>query len=93
LSEYRVFETEEFLRSLGRLPEAEGSFVRAKLSRLAYPQLREMPFFGPNVRKLRGYSPETWRYRVGNYRVFFHVDDTEKIVFVLSVDKRKDAYR
>ena len=93
MSDYRIFETEEFLRSLDRLPEADACFLRAKLTSLAYPQLRQMPFFGPNVRKLRGYSPETWRYRVGRYRVFFCVDDTEKIVFILSVDKRKDAYR
>jgi len=93
LSEYRIFETKEFLRSLERLPESDASFIQAKLTGLAYPQLREMPFFGPNVKKLRGYSPETWRYRLGKYRVFFCVDDTEKIVFILSIDKRKDAYR
>jgi len=93
LPDYRIFETEEFLRSLGKLPDADAAFVQAKLTSLAYPQLRQTPFFGPNVRKLRGYRPETWRYRVGSYRVFFCVDDAERIVFILSVDKRKDAYR
>ncbi|MFZ2655205.1 MAG: type II toxin-antitoxin system RelE/ParE family toxin [Victivallales bacterium] len=36
---------------------------------------------------------KTWRYRIGKYRFFFQVDSSEKIVFFLTVEKRKDAYR
>ena len=93
LSEYRIFETDELVRSLGRLPEEDASFVRTKLSSHVYPQLRKTPFYGLNIKKLRAYSPETWRYRIGKYRVFFQIENSDRIVFILTVEKRKDAYR
>ena len=93
LSKYRIFETDELGKSLRKLPENFASFVRAKFSSHVYPQLRQMPFYGPNIKKLRGFNPETWRYRIGKYRVFFQVDSSEKVVFILTVEKRKDAYR
>ena len=93
LSEYRIFETDEFARTLAQLPADQTRFIHSKLFDHAYPQLRQMPFYGPNIRKLRGLNPPTWRYRIGQYRVFFHVDDAKRIVYVLTVEKRKDAYR
>jgi len=93
LSEYRIFETEEFGRSLKKLSATDADFIQAKLQGQAYPQLREMPFYGPNIRKLRGYKPDTWRYRIGNCRVFFHVDSDAKVVFLLTVEHRGHACR
>ena len=91
LSEFRVFETEEFKKALARLGPPR--FLPKKLETYVYPQLRQGPYFGPNIRKLQGYAPDTWRYRVGPYRVFYSVDADERIVFVLTIDDRKDAYR
>ena len=93
LSEYRIFETDELIKSLDKLPEEDASFVRTKLSSHVYPQLRKIPFYGLNIKKLRAYSPETWRYRIGKYRVFFQIENSDRIVFILTVEKRKDAYR
>ena len=91
LSEFRVFETEEFKKALARLGPPR--FLPKKLETYVYPQLRQGPYFGPNIRKLQGYAPDTWRYRVGPYRVFYSVDADERIVFVLTIDDRKYAYR
>ncbi len=93
LSEYRIFETDELAKSLDKLPENDSAFIRTKLSSFVYTQLRQMPFYGPNIKKLRGFNPETWRYRIGKYRVFFQVDNPERIIFILTVEKRKDAYK
>lgn len=93
LSEYRIFETDELVKSLKKHPEKDASFIRTKLASHVYPQLRQIPFYGPNIKKLRGFNPETWRYRIGKYRVFFQVDSSERIVFILVVEKRKDAYK
>jgi mRNA interferase RelE/StbE len=78
---------------LGKLPAGATRFVETKLKEYVYPQLRKDPFLGPNIKKLKGYDPATWRYRIGKFRVFFMVDQTERIVFMLSVDDRRDAYR
>ena len=90
-SEFRVFETEEFKKALARLGPPR--FLRHKLDAYVYPQLRQGPYFGANIRKLQGHVPATWRYRIGRYRVFYSLDESERIVFVLTIDDRKDAYR
>jgi mRNA interferase RelE/StbE len=89
--EFKVFEADEFKKALARLGPPR--FLPKKLEAYVYPQLRQGPYFGPNIRKLQGYTPETWRYRIGPYRLFYSVDADEMIVFMLTVDDRKDAYR
>jgi mRNA interferase RelE/StbE len=42
---------------------------------------------------LRDYSSETWRYRLGRYRLFYLIDGDERIIYLLTLDDRKDAYR
>lgn len=93
LGSYRIFETNEFSRRLERLTPPDSKFIRKKLQDYVYPQLREEPAFGKNIRKLRGYTPETWRYRIGKFRIFYSIDDKDRIVFILTVDQRKDAYK
>jgi mRNA interferase RelE/StbE len=93
LSDFRIFETEEFRKALAKLTVRESDFIRHKLAEYVYPQLRSSPFFGSNIKKLRGYQPDTWRYRIGKFRIFFMIDQGERIVFMLSVENRRDAYR
>ncbi len=62
LSEFRIFETDEFLKKLEKLPVTASRFVRKKLTEYVYPQLRNEPFLGPHIKKLKGYDPATWRF-------------------------------
>ncbi|MEN6450982.1 MAG: type II toxin-antitoxin system RelE/ParE family toxin [Thermoguttaceae bacterium] len=93
MTDYRIFETDEFQRNLRRLDSVPRLFIESKLRRHVYPQLRVRPHSGPNIKRLRGYTPETWRYRIGRFRVFYAIDDADRIVSMLTVDDRKDAYR
>ncbi len=93
MPEFRLYETREFLAALGKLQPADATWVRRKLQEHVYPQIKGEPFFGANIKKLRGYSPDTWRYRLGRFRLFYIVDETRGIIFVLTVDQRKDAYK
>ncbi|MBI2440591.1 MAG: type II toxin-antitoxin system RelE/ParE family toxin [Lentisphaerae bacterium] len=90
-SEFRIFETEEFRKALSKLGPPR--FLPKKLATYVYPQLRQAPHYGPNIRKLQGYEPPTWRCRIGPYRLFYTVDNEKRIVFILTIDDRKDAYR
>lgn len=92
LGSYRVFETNEFLKKIENIPGSDKTFIEKKLLQHVYPQLREEPHFGNNIKKLVDYKPETWRYRIGKYRLFYAIDENEKIVYVLSIDLRRDAY-
>ncbi|MFQ6614925.1 MAG: type II toxin-antitoxin system RelE/ParE family toxin [Fidelibacterota bacterium] len=93
LSEFRIFETNEFIQQRGKITPADASRIRSKLESYVYPQLKQSPFRGTNIKKLRGYSPNIWRYRINKFRLFYSVDNRKKIVFMLTIDFRKDAYR
>ncbi len=90
---FRIFETEQFIEDLTRDFEGRGVRIRKKLSEYVYPQLRMNPFFGKNIKKLKHYEPDTWRYRIDRYRFFYEIDERERIVYMLAVDSRKDSYR
>jgi mRNA interferase RelE/StbE len=53
--------------------------------------LGENPF-PPGCRKLVG-SEQTWRIRIGNYRVVYNVLSSTLIVEIIRVAHRKDVYR
>ena len=93
MSEFRIFETAEFLARLKRIEPVRREFLERKLREYVYPRLRQEPCYGPQIKKLRGYSPDTWRYRIGDYRLFCSVDSKERIVYGLTLGDRKDAYR
>jgi mRNA interferase RelE/StbE len=66
--------------------------VLGKLRSLVYPQLALHPHFGPNIRKLRAYSPETWRHRIGAWRFFYEIDEEAKVVSMIAASHRGSAY-
>lgn len=93
MSDYRIFETDEFQKQLGKITSSQRAAMEKKLSGYVYPQLRTAPYYGPNIKKLRGFTPQTWRYRIGSHRVFYCVDEQKRIVFILTIDDRKNAYK
>ena len=92
MDNYKIFETNEFLKKIKKISKQEKSFIEKKLIYYIYPQLEDEPHFGNNIKKLVGYKPETWRYRIGKYRLFYVIDEADKIIYILSIDLRKDAY-
>ena len=90
---YRIFETRQFLRDLARLGVVAERRLEAKLREHVYPILRENPHFGPNVKRLKSWDQPTWRYRIGDWRLFYEIDEQQRIVFMTVADHRKQAYR
>ena len=75
------------------LPDViDADAVVTKLERVVYPQLKRHPHFGPNIKKLRDFEPDTWRYRIGAWRFFYEIDEEERIVFVIAAAHRGSAY-
>ena len=93
MSDFSLFETDEFLKQLGKLSSQDSAFLQKKLKDYVYPQLKKQPFWGNNIKKLQGYSPTTWRYRIGSFRLFYIINKEQRIIAILTVDLRKDAYR
>jgi mRNA interferase RelE/StbE len=42
---------------------------------------------------LKGELSSIYRYRIGDYRLFYTIDFDKKLVFILDITHRKDAYR
>jgi len=46
----------------------------------------------PGCRKLEG-ADDLWRIRIGDHRVVYSIDDTRRLVDIVAVRHRSDAYR
>lgn len=55
--------------------------------------LRREPHFGPNIKRLKGGFSDFYRYRVGDYRLFYTSDETDVVVMVADLSSRQNAYR
>ena len=62
-----------------------------KLAR-CFGQLEANPFLGNNVKPLKGPLAGCWRYRVGDWRVFYEVNQATNVIQVRTIAHRKDAY-
>ena len=89
LNRFEIAETETFQRSISK---KEISKIYSKIKTYIYPQLRSNPFFGKNIKKLKDEFKDVYRYRIGEYRLFYHVDEKQILIFIMDIVKRKDAY-
>lgn len=67
---------------------------QAQLKRIdaAILKLEKSPFL-PGVKRLIAKDTAQYRIRIGDYRVLYDVDETNKIVIILRIGHRKDIYR
>ncbi len=89
----RIFETRRFLGDLASLGTVADKRIAVKLRGFVYPILRENPYSGANIKRLKNWDPPTWRTRVGDWRFFYEVDEKERTIFMTAADHRKHAYR
>jgi mRNA interferase RelE/StbE len=83
---YEVRITPAARKELDRLPQQSRRRIEAAILGLA---VEPRP---SGCRKLQGVD-DTYRIRVGNYRVIYHVYDAELVVLIVKVGDRKDIYR
>jgi mRNA interferase RelE/StbE len=86
MPEYTVVFARSARRELEKLSDSVIERMLPKIERLM-----ENP--RPNgCRKIQG-SDNLWRIRVGDYRVIYSVDDPQRIVDIVAVRHRSEAYR
>jgi len=90
LANFKIAETETFEK---KIKEQKYRSLYQKISDYVYPLLRDNPFFGPNIKKLKGKYKEIYRYRIGNYRLFYKTSEETVIVFIIDIEDRKDSYK
>ena len=88
--EFRIAETATFRKGL----KTQGyQRYYKKLTENVYPRLKENPYYGPNIKRLKGDLKSVFRYRIGDYRLFYTVDPEKEYVYILTLENRKDSYK
>jgi len=90
LSNYKIAETETFEK---KIKSQKYKHLYSKIVEYVYPLLRDNPFYGNNIKKLKGEYKEIYRFRIGDYRLFYKISEETVIVFIIDIETRKDAYK
>ncbi len=90
LNEFHIAETDNFRE---RLNLAEFQKYYQKIKTYIYPQLRQNPYFGKNIKKLKGEWQNVYKYRIGKLRLFYIINSEKILVIMLDIHYRKDAYK
>lgn len=90
LNNFEIAETEIFS---SKTEDRKYIKIYKKIIDYIYPQLKINPFFGNNIKKLKGEFEGIYRYRIGDYRLFYQIENDKVLIIILNIDDRKDAYR
>ena len=90
MDNYKIAETETFSNKIN---SKKFNHLYNKILNDVYPIFRNNPFFGINIKRLKGKYKDIYRFRIGDYRLFYKVDELEKIVFIINIENRQDAYK
>ncbi|MCD4723034.1 MAG: type II toxin-antitoxin system RelE/ParE family toxin [Desulfobacula sp.] len=69
------------------------SQLYTKIKNIVYPQLKSNPYFGTNIKKLKGAFEGYYRYRVGSYRLFYLIENEKILVVIIDLKHRQNAYK
>jgi mRNA interferase RelE/StbE len=88
---FRIAESDGFQKQVKKSPDLKR--IYKKVTEFVYPLLRENPYYGPNTKRLRGNWSDFYRYRLGDYRLFYTINGVDIVVVVVKLDHRKTVYR
>ena len=89
LSKFQIAESNTFRKVKTKIDPQ----LYIKIKNIVYPQLRTNPFFGTNIKKLKGDFEGYYRYRVGSYRLFYLIENEKILVVIVDLKHRQGAYR
>jgi len=90
LDKYKIAETETFSKKIN---SNKFKHLYNKILMDIYPILKNNPYYGANIKKLKGDYKEIYRFRISDYRIFYKIDEKESIIFIINIENRKDAYK
>jgi mRNA interferase RelE/StbE len=89
LFEFRIAESKKLEKRKKKIDPP----LYTKIKNIVYPQLRKNPYFGANIKKLKGDLSGYYRFRIGNYRLFYLIEEDKVILVVVDVQHRRNAYK
>lgn len=88
LYNFQIAETKNFKKTKQKID----SKLYDKIANNVYPQLKSNPFYGTNIKKLKGEFEGYYRYRIGNYRLFYLIENEKVIIVVTDIRHRQNSY-
>lgn len=58
----------------------------------AIESIRKEPHVGTHIRRLAGELEGNWRYRLGNFRIIYAIQEDQKIITIKTIKSRGDVY-
>jgi mRNA interferase RelE/StbE len=74
------------LKALSKLPEKESTKISDAIDKLAEDTRPD------GYKKLEGRN-NSYRIRVGNYRIIYEINDVELLILVVEIGNRKEIYK
>ena len=90
LDKYKIAETETFSKKMN---SNKFNHLFNKILNDVYPILRKNPYYGASIKRLKGEYKEIYRFRIGDYRLFYKIDKDEALIFIINIENRQDAYK
>lgn len=86
MSNFQIAETKTFQKVKNKLDAK----LYKNIKEIIYPQLKHNPFFGNNIKKLKGEFEGVYRYRFGNYRLFYLIEKKRlsSLFWILNIAKK-----
>ena len=66
--------------------------IAQKINR-AIDYLSKSPYRSNNIKRLHGKYREYLRYRIGDYRIVYKIDEGQKRVIVILIENRSKVYK
>lgn len=88
LYDFKIAETKNFQKIKKQIDKK----IYDKIVNIVYPQLKANPYFGTNIRKLKGKFEGYYRYRLGDYRLFYLIEDGKVLIVVTDFRHRQNSY-
>ena len=86
--DFKIAETKNFQKIKQQIDKK----LYDKIVNIVYPQLKSNPYFGTNIKKLKGKFEGYYRYRIGNYRLFYLIEDEKVLIVVTDFRHRQNTY-
>jgi mRNA interferase RelE/StbE len=87
MSRYRL----ELSKSSKKFLDKSDRITRERIINVIHA-LSENPYTYPGIIKLTGYE-DTFRVRIGKYRLIYQVIDESLLIFIQDIDSRGDVYK
>jgi len=88
LSDFEIAETKTFEKIKIKVDDK----LYSKIKNFVYPQLKSNPYYGTNIKKLKGEFEGYYRYRIGNYRLFYLIENEKVLIVIVDLRHRQSAY-